>query len=230
MADVADIPSDPLAWRPQYARPSRRARPISDPLIEPLWRGTRVLAHLDRSRLTPDGGTWCAILDDDGEDASDLEPAVTAALRVAVGAADAVIDGYLTDQATRPGENVALVSIGRRSGNIVMGHRIDPDVAPPIDDGEPRPVAFVAVDLLRVDGQDLFDVPLLERKRLLDSLVEVGELVRLSPYTRPPVDGWMRSWRAAGFAGVMLKAANSRYRPGTETDQWTVALAGQQRG
>ena len=230
MADVADIPSDPLAWRPQYARPSRRARPISDPLIEPLWRGTRVLVHLDRSRPTPDGGTWCAILDDEGEDASDLEPDVTAALRVAVGAADAVIDGYLTDQATRPGENVALVSIGRRSGNIVMGHRIDPDVAPPIDDGEPRPVAFVAVDLLRVDGQDLFDVPLLERKRLLDSLVEVGDLVRLSPYTRPPVDGWMRSWRAAGFAGVMLKAANSRYRPGTETDQWTVALAGQQRG
>ncbi len=229
MADVADIPCDPLAWRPQYARPSRRPRPIADPVIEPLWRGTRVLAHLDASRRAPDGGTWCVILDDAGEDASDLEPAVTAALRAAVTAADAVIDGYLTDQATRSGENVSLVSIGRRSGNIVTGHRIDADVAPPLDDGQPRPVAFVAVDLLRLDGQDLFDVPLLERKRLLDSLVAVGDLVRLSPYTRPPVDAWMRTWRAAGFAGVMLKAANSRYRPGAETDQWTVALATQQR-
>ncbi len=229
MANVVEIPTDPLDWRPQHARPSRNPRSVADPVIEPLWHGTRVLVHVDASRRAADGGPWCAVLDDEGEDVADLEPEVTAALRTAILAGDAVVDGYLTDQATRPGENIALVAVGRRSGNIVMGHRVDPDVSPPLDDGSPRPVAFVAVDLLRVDGQDLFDVPLLERKRILDSLVTVGELVRLSPYTRPPVEGWMRTWRATGFEGVMLKAANSRYRPGAETDDWTIALSSHSR-
>jgi ATP-dependent DNA ligase len=229
VVDSETLPTDPLAWRPQYPRPSRHPRAVADPLIEPLWRGTRVLVHVDGSRRGPQGEPWCTILNDEGEDATQQEPAVAAALRGAVRAVDAVIDGYLTDQATRPGETVALLSIGRRTGNIVMGHRVEPDVAPPIDDGTPRPVAFVAVDLLRIDGQDLLDVPLLERKRILDSLLEVGELVRLSPYTRPPVEGWMRSWRAAGFEGVMLKAANSRYRPGSESDEWTVVLAARPR-
>ena len=229
MPGVVEIPTDPLDWRPQSARPSRRPRALADPVIEPLWQGIRVLVHLDTARRAADGGPWCRIVAEDGADASEVEPAVTAALRAAALARDAVIDGFLTRQATRSGVNVALVTIGRRSGNIVMGHRVDPEIAPPLDDDTPHPLAFVAVDLLRVDGQDLFDIPLLERKRILDSLLEVGERVRISPYTRPPVEGWMRSWRAAGFEVVVLKAANSRYHPGAETDDWTVALASPSR-
>lgn len=228
MADADPIPSDPLAWRPQLARPSRRARPVTDPVIEPLWRGIHVLVHVEGGRA-PDEPARCRLLDAHGEDVSEEEPEVTRAIAGALRAGDAVVDGYLTDQATRPGTSVSMLPVGRRSGNIIMGHRMDADIAPPVDDGEPRPVAFVAVDLLRVDGQDLLDVPLLERKRILDSLIEAGDLVRVSPYTRPPVDAWMRSWRAAGFEGVMLKASNSRYRPGSQTEEWTVSLASPER-
>ncbi|HXQ95890.1 MAG TPA: hypothetical protein VN800_03110 [Candidatus Acidoferrales bacterium] len=226
MAAVDTTPLDPLSWRPQVARPGRRARSVSNPIIEPHWQGAHVLVHVDADRRGPDGGTWCAILDSYGDDITDEEPTVTAALRSAVHADDAVIDGFLTDQATRPGTTVSVLPIGRRSGNIVMGPRMDPDVAAPIEDGEVRPVAFVAVDLLRVDGRALFDVPLLERKRILDSVVEVGELVRVSPYARPPADPWMRTWRASGFDGVVLKASNGRYRPGGEAEDWIVWLAG----
>ena len=85
-------------------------------------------------------------------------------------------------------------------------------------------VAFVAVDLLRLDGEELLDVPLLERKRLLEQVVAAGDLVRVTPFVRPPLEGWLNSWKAAGFAGAILKAANSRYVPGRETDEWYVAL------
>jgi hypothetical protein len=229
VAHVDMIPSDPLLWRPQTAEPGRRARSVNNPIIEPHWQGAHVLVHFDADRRAPDGGAWCAILDSYGDDVSDEEPSVTAAIRAAVRADDAVIDGFLTDQATRSGTTVSVLPIGRRSGNIVMGHRMDPDVAVPIDDGDTRPVAFVAVDLLRVDGRVLFDVPLLERKRVLDSLIEVGEFVRVSPYARPPADPWMRTWRASGFDGVVLKSSNSRYRPGGETEEWIIWLAGPSR-
>jgi len=89
------------------------------------------------------------------------------------------------------------------------------------DEGGGR-VAFVAVDLLRVDGQTLLDLPLLERKRLLDSLIRQGDLVRVSPYTRPPLRSWILSWKSLGFDGAVVKAANSRYVPSTVTEEWTV--------
>ncbi|MDA8202887.1 MAG: hypothetical protein M0Z49_09015 [Chloroflexi bacterium] len=228
MADSHPIPSDPRAWRPQTARPSRRPRPVVDPIIEPHWGGLRVIAHVARGTSSDEAGR-CVLLDDLGEDVTHEEPEVVEAILAALGAEDAVLDGYLTDQATRPGTQVSMLPVARRSGNIVMGHRMDADIAPPLEDDAPRPVAFVAVDVLRVDGQDLLEIPLLERKRLLDSLLEVGELVRVSPYTRPPVEAWLRSWRAAGFDGVVLKAANSRYRPGSETVEWTISFANPER-
>ena len=81
---------------------------------------------------------------------------------------------------------------------------------------------FIAVDLLRVDGTSLLDVPLLERKRLLESVVAPGELLRLSPVVRPPVDGWVATWKSVGLRGGILKAANSRYELGADSIAWRV--------
>jgi ATP-dependent DNA ligase len=102
------------------------------------------------------------------------------------------------------------VFLSRRAG-------IDVEQAKPT---EKTPLALVCLDLLRVDGQDLFDVPLLERKRLLEGLIQGSERVRVSPFTRPPAEPWIASWKAAGFKGGMLKAANSRYVPGRHTPEW----------
>ncbi|HZW01778.1 MAG TPA: hypothetical protein VFF55_09450, partial [Candidatus Deferrimicrobium sp.] len=79
---------------------------------------------------------------------------------------------------------------------------------------------FIAVDLLRVDGTSLLDVPLLERKRLLESVVVPGPLVRTSPHVRPPIDSWIATWKALGLRGGILKAANSRYVPGDDSIEW----------
>jgi len=216
------IPADPLEWRPQAALGTRTRREVTNAVIEPLWDGDHVLAHFEAGR---DGGSDLVLIADDGEDVTELEPDVTELLRSAIQAVDAVLDGFLTPQATRAAETVSLSpSVKPGRFNLLYSRSVETDVAPlPLE--QDAPIAFVAVDLLRLDGMDLFDIPLLERKRLLESIVVEGERVRVSPYTQPPLAPWLRTWRAAGFRGVMLKAANSRYRPGHETGEWVAALS-----
>ena len=81
----------------------------------------------------------------------------------------------------------------------------------------------MAVDLLWLDGQPLFDVPLLERKRLLESALDESDLIRRGQFVRPPIDTWIGSWRALGFSAITFKAANGRYRPGSTADDWTIS-------
>ena len=81
-------------------------------------------------------------------------------------------------------------------------------------------MTYVAFDLLWLDGESLLDVPLLERRRLLDTVLAESELVRRGTFVRPPIGGWVRSWRAQGFVGLTFRAANSRYEPGATSTEW----------
>jgi len=218
-----DIPADPLDWRPQRPRATRVAPEIPDALLEPAWGGTHVLAHFDMQRPSEVGHeAWVRIVDEEGVDVTDEEPAVVRAMARSVLATDAVFDGYLTDQATRSGEgaSMSLKADVSRLQPLLPG-RPEVDVAAAREPERPTPVAFIAVDLLRLDGQLLLDVPLLERKRLLEGVIAPEELVRASVFARPPLGQWLASWKSAGFAGITAKAANSRYRPGATTPEWT---------
>ena len=84
-------------------------------------------------------------------------------------------------------------------------------------------VAFVAIDLLELDDTELLDVPLLERKRLLDGILTASDLVRVGLFVRPPVGPWLVSWRSIGFKRIALKAQNGRYVPGAEAEDWATA-------
>jgi len=205
------------AWRPQQPRSTRRRPEVTDPLLEPWWTGIRVLAHFV---ARPDEGTaTLALRDDDGDEIADLAPHAASALRDSVMALDAVIDGVLTRQATLSGVGSSMV-VEAQVSSLAFVLPTRPDATFRRRDGEPGELAFVAVDLLSVDGQDLLDLPLLERKRQLESLFVESELLRLSPVVRPPIGAWLNSWKSAGFRGLMMKAANSRYRPGELTTEW----------
>ena len=84
-------------------------------------------------------------------------------------------------------------------------------------------VNLVVVDLLWLDGEWLLDVPLLERKRLLEAILPGSSLVRTGPFVRPPIGTWIGSWRSQGFRGLSFKAANSRYEPGARSSDWATA-------
>jgi bifunctional non-homologous end joining protein LigD len=225
-----EIPDDPLDWRPQEPLVTRTPVTIRDPIVEPLWSGTRVLAHVDNRAVQPQPGVQ--LMASMGIDIGFDEPELVTALSDAVLAQDAVLDGIITDEATRDAAGAAIVAEARMS---MMGTLMSRDVGievrrPTATDDTATPRAFVAVDLLRLDGQSLLDVPLLERKRLLESVLDQGPLVRVSVICRPPVNGWVASWQGAGLRGGMLKAANGRYIPGDRTPEWrTITKVGARR-
>ena len=223
---------DPRALRPQ-AFGDRRVRDVSDPVIEPAWDGVRVLAHLDVVAAR------AAIRDSSGDDLTRDHAPIAHALLAALAADSAIVDGYLTDQATRASEGRAIVTseipslsehtsqffLGRQ-GSELLGGRGRPGrtdlgrAAGEKERLEDAPIAFVAVDLVELDGEPLFEIPLLERKRLLESALGEGDLVRRTPYVREPAGTFIITWRSFGFGGLAYKAANSRYLPGSANDDW----------
>lgn len=224
MADplAALDPAVARAWRPQ-AIGSGKFRDVDDPLIEPLWNGTRVLAHV--------AGGSTTMFDDEGAELAEDE--IAAAVADSVAASDAVLDGYLTSDPARTGEGVVLASgieapsAVQMTRQLLIGGNPDRDARVDVLRGdEPETeelgehLVFVAVDLLALDGDTLLDVPLLERKRLLDAVLTQADLVRLGIHVRPPIDPWLATWRSLGFRSLVYKAANSRYRPGEANEGW----------
>ena len=213
--------TDERAWRPQ-AFGTQRSQRIRDPLIEPLWDGDRVLVHLEA------GGT--TILDAEGVEVT-LVPEIAAAAAEAVLTGRAVLDGYLTPQPITGGTGILgeikVPTATEITTQLLLGRARTRKRE--LADAKPAPIAsgdelvLVAVDLLSLDGEPLLDVPLLERKRLLESVLRPSHLVRLGPYIRLPVDTWLGSWRAQGFRAVAYKEANGRYRPGEKAEGWAVA-------
>ncbi len=204
---------------------------IRDPILEPLWEGIRVIAHFRAGEAEGEReGMSVVLLDSEGADVTDVAPRATHELARAIMALDAILDGVLTPQATADTVGIGMVSSAHvPAGSLMLSHKPEISHGPHARAEPGAELAFVALDLLSVDGQPLLDLPLLERKRQLESLIVQSELVRVSVYTRPPLQPWLVSWKSAGFRGAIVKAANSRYRPGDETTEWAIVEREPQR-
>ena len=78
------------------------------------------------------------------------------------------------------------------------------------------PAAFVAFDLLALDGDSLLDRPQSERRELLAAALAGAEPpVHLTPATRDPAKAreWFTVFEGAGLDGVMAKPLTGRYAP-----------------
>ena len=225
---ASDAVSAAATWRLQLFG-DKRAATIADPIVEPLWTGPRILAFVDGAtvRLTDAAG-----------DPIDGHDDIVGALRDAVGGATVLIEAFLTPEplrgvsgaasrdivtVPRPGQAMTQMIVG------VRGERKDRLAAQQDEarqrtiEGADEDLALVAVDLLWLDDESLCDVPLLERKRILESVVEESHLIRVGIHIRPPIDTWLGSWRAFGFRRLAFKSANSRYVPGSKNQEWAQA-------
>ena len=225
---ASDAVSAAATWRLQLFG-DKRAATIADPIVEPLWTGPRILAFVDGAtvRLTDAVG-----------DPIDGHDDIVAALRDAVGGATVLIEAFLTPEplrgvsgaasrdivtVPRPGQAMTQMIVG------VRGERKDRLAAQQDEarqrtiEGADEDLALVAVDLLWLDDESLCDVPLLERKRILESVVDESHLIRVGIHIRPPIDTWLGSWRAFGFRRLAFKSANSRYVPGSKNQEWAQA-------
>ena len=195
---------------------------MRDPIVEPLWSGLRFLGAVSGAQ---------AFLQDGDGDRLDGFPLLAQALGAAVSSTDVIVDGYVTaelshdETGTFTGDD-PLDSKTRVMTQAILGSRPDNDDKR-LDKGRaarmPKgddPLALVLVDLLWLDGAPLLAIPLLERRRQLDSVLAESNLVRHGTYVRPPFGTWVGSWRSMGFPGLSLKSANSRYAPGSRAPDW----------
>jgi hypothetical protein len=207
----------------------RRTFAIEDPVLEPYWTGVRVLAHV-APRAGGAGAPDVSLIEELGVDVATERPDLAAVIGASVMAGDAVVDAIIVSPFDR-GEGVGAAPIPEVTGLAAMAVRgsvrLDVRVRGAAAEAAADAAAggadgIVAVDLLRLDGSALLDVPLLERKRLLESVVQPGERIRTSPHVRPPIEPWIATWKALGLQSGLLKAANSRYVPGQDTTEWRI--------
>jgi bifunctional non-homologous end joining protein LigD len=128
----------------------------------------------------------------------------------------------LTERFREVGRNVAKAV---RTPSAVL----DGEVCALDEDGSTRfealqrgsgPLVLMAFDLLEVDGEPVVERPLLERRALLEELLDPGvHGVRLSPAFEDG-DALLAAARAQGLEGVVAKRADAPYRPGRRTPEW----------
>jgi ATP-dependent DNA ligase len=79
------------------------------------------------------------------------------------------------------------------------------------------PSAFVAFDVLAIDGRDVRELPQSDRRTLLErALATVASPIHVTPMTRDHVEAtdWLSRFEGAGLDGVMAKPENGTYEPG----------------
>ena len=169
---------------PQLAR-SRSSLPQGDGwAYEPKWDGFRAIAFVD--------GDEVRLQSRNGRDLTRYFPE----LQFAPGR-------YILD-----GEIVIHGESGRQEFDL-LGQRIHPAASRVARLAEETPAVFIAFDVLSRDDDVLMELPYLERRTVLEELVEAP--VELTPMVRTPEEAehWLRD-----AEGVIAKEAAAGYKPG----------------
>jgi DNA ligase D-like protein (predicted ligase) len=76
---------------------------------------------------------------------------------------------------------------------------------------EPVPVFFYVFDLLWLDGKDMRELPLRERKQRLRETLELEDPLRWTPHRDADGEAYFEEACRKGWEGVIAKRADSRY-------------------
>lgn len=82
------------------------------------------------------------------------------------------------------------------------------------------PASFVAYDCLQSGKKVLLDIPLMERKTILDQLIEENERISISRYIEGKGCQLFQMTVEQELEGVVAKKATSLYYPGKRTKEW----------
>jgi site-specific DNA-adenine methylase len=175
-------------------------------VVEPKWDGVRLVVHYD-------GENFHAFTEDRQRDRAEILPELEQAVVKLLGDRSAIIDGELL------------------LGRIVDGKFkpvMRPDMMKVVVGKEPitEPIRFCVFDLLYLDGEDLTDLPLHERRAKLeqllanspDTIVLTPQKVVRSVEEAAEAIEWASSY--TGSEGAMIKDANSVYELDGRSTNW----------
>lgn len=82
------------------------------------------------------------------------------------------------------------------------------------------PVQYVAFDVLYHKGKSVLDRPLMERKALLDEVVQENDVLARIRFVEGNATGLFRATGEAGLEGIVIKRKDSLYLPGRRSMSW----------
>ena len=147
------------------------------------------------------GGSQTQLLSRNEKDLGKKFPEILDSI-AALDVQDAIIDG----------EIVALDDKGRSSFQLLQG----------FDMGMVRPpIVFYAFDLIRLNGQDLKNLPLEERKAKLEKLLKkVSGVIRYSISFTKDIKELLERAQTLDLEGLIGKRSGSRYEDGKRSGAW----------
>ena len=202
--DVPTLPNLPVLLRPMLARPLPEPFDSTAHLFEPSWGGLRALAFIGPADSPGTGDV--RLTDGNGRDLTAALPEL-AGLAVRVDARSAVLDGELV-----------VVAPDGLADNVELERRLA---------GKPgRPVAFLAFDLLHVDGRSLLAAPLDRRREALRRVLRPGDEVVAVPAIAGEGRALFDAAATQGIAGVMARQRSSPYLSGIRSRLWRFIAVG----
>ena len=196
--DVQPLPNLPDSLRPMLPRPLAGALRFARPRVRArLGRATRVRVRRPGRAA---GAGEVRIVDADSRDVAPTLPEL-AGMAVRLDARSAVLDGEL----------VAVDDAGR-ADPAELGRRLSGAAG--------RPVAYLAFDLLHLDGRSLLNTPLHKRRQLLRRVLHPGDEIVAVPAIAAEGRALHEAAAAQGIAGVLARQRTSPYLPGTTSRLW----------
>ena len=169
--------------------------------FEIKWDGVRLLAYVEDGRVCLQSRNM--------RDVTPQYPELHG-LGAALGGRSAVLDGEVVafDEAGRPSfqrlqQRMHVTAEGALRGLV-----------------QSVPVAYMAFDLLHLDGRSTMALPYVERRRLLGALELAGARWQTPAYHVGDGAALLDATRTKGLEGVIAKRLDSRYEPGRRSACW----------
>ncbi len=194
---ATSLPDLPSA-KPRFIEPMK-PRLVDEPptagdwLYELKFDGIRAIAIKDGNKVK--------LISRNGNDLRGRFPEIAEAVK-----------GLPVDECVIDGEVVALDEKGRSSFQLLQALEME---------GRRAPVRFYVFDLLQFDGKSLLQLPLVQRKELLQKICEgVGDPIRFSGELGGDAKSLLAEVKRRGLEGIVGKQRNSVYEPGRRSGAW----------
>ena len=199
------LPGAVKAAMPTAIAPMKAALATTPPrgdewLFEVKWDGVRAICFIDRESVR--------LVSRTGHSCEKQYPELS------------VIPHYIAaQQAILDGEIAALDEKGAARFELIQPRIAQSDANAVSHMARARPVVYFAFDLLYLNGYDLRQVALIERKQLLESILTPTAVLRYSEHFPGAGDAMLQAARETGIEGLMAKRANSRYES-RRSNEW----------